>query len=139
MTKLDDPWLICGDFNTAPDLARYVVDTSAADIPTAVIKEAKRDVINLLGTALYSAKDPSLKIVLDVLGQALDFEVLRRRRLGLPRVSRHLAVEIRAPRFGRRPWASSGDGAGWGAGWRCAARSPRSVRREAEPSRRRPP
>jgi 2-methylcitrate dehydratase PrpD len=50
------------------DLARYVSETSAADLPAAVVKEAKRDVINLLGTAIYSAKDPSLKIILDVLG-----------------------------------------------------------------------
>src|SRR5712691_6287788 len=48
------------------DLARYVTQTSAADLPGTVVKEAKRDVINLLGTAIYSAKDPSLKILLDV-------------------------------------------------------------------------
>src|SRR6266542_6829807 len=50
------------------DLARYVVETTAADLPGAVVKEAKRDIINLLGTAIYSAKDPSLKIVLAVFG-----------------------------------------------------------------------
>jgi len=48
------------------DLARYVAETFAADIPEKVIHEAKRDIINLLGTAIYSARDPSLKILLDV-------------------------------------------------------------------------
>src|SRR5262245_48268069 len=48
------------------DLARYVAETPASDIPENVMHEAKRDIINLLGTAIYSARDPSLKILLDV-------------------------------------------------------------------------
>ena len=49
------------------DVARFAVDTSAADLPATVIHAAKRDVINVLATAIYSARDPSLQIVLDVL------------------------------------------------------------------------
>src|SRR5437879_5127887 len=48
------------------ELARWVCQTSPADLPAEVVREAKRDIINLLGTAIYSASDPSLKILLDL-------------------------------------------------------------------------
>ena len=47
------------------DLAEFATNTSFEDLPVDVVHAAKRDVINLLGVALYSARDPSLKILLD--------------------------------------------------------------------------
>jgi 2-methylcitrate dehydratase PrpD len=51
---------------TTADLAHFVTTTGFGDLPEAVVHEAKRDVINLLSTALYSAHDPSLQILLDL-------------------------------------------------------------------------
>jgi 2-methylcitrate dehydratase PrpD len=47
------------------DLAGFVLDTNFESLPADVIKEAKRDVINVIGVALYASKDPSLNILLD--------------------------------------------------------------------------
>ena len=48
------------------EIADYVVRTSYADLPSAVVHEAKRDVINLLGVALYASRDASLQIFLSL-------------------------------------------------------------------------
>jgi 2-methylcitrate dehydratase PrpD len=48
------------------DVAKFVIGTSFKSLPANVIHEAKRDVINVMSTALYSARDPSLQILLDV-------------------------------------------------------------------------
>jgi 2-methylcitrate dehydratase PrpD len=47
------------------DLAEFVLDTNFEGLPQDVVREAKRDVINVLGVALYASKDPSLDILLD--------------------------------------------------------------------------
>ena len=54
---------------TTGDLARYIVETSADQIPEAIIHEGKRCLINFLSVALYSSRDPSLDILLDVFQQ----------------------------------------------------------------------
>ncbi|MDA0734412.1 MAG: MmgE/PrpD family protein [Chloroflexi bacterium] len=54
---------------TTGDLARYVVATSADQIPEAIIHEGKRCLINFLSVALYSSRDPSLDILLDIFRQ----------------------------------------------------------------------
>jgi 2-methylcitrate dehydratase PrpD len=46
------------------DLAGFVLDTSYNSLPAEVVKEAKRDVINVLGVAIYASKDPSLSLLL---------------------------------------------------------------------------
>jgi 2-methylcitrate dehydratase PrpD len=46
---------------TTRDLAQFAVETQAADIPAEVRHDALRDAINVIGVAVYSAKDPSLK------------------------------------------------------------------------------
>jgi 2-methylcitrate dehydratase PrpD len=43
------------------DIAEFVARTGYADLPAAVVHEAKRDIINVLGVSLYSACDPSLQ------------------------------------------------------------------------------
>src|SRR5688572_9164081 len=43
------------------DLAEFAVKTSFADLPAEVVHETKRDIINVLGVAIYSARDPSLQ------------------------------------------------------------------------------
>ncbi len=48
------------------DLAQFMAETRPADIPDAILHEAKRDVINILGVALYSSQDPSLHHLLDL-------------------------------------------------------------------------
>ena len=48
------------------DLAEFVVKTSYNDMPDEILHEAKRDAINVIGVAVYSAKDPSLKHLLDM-------------------------------------------------------------------------
>jgi 2-methylcitrate dehydratase PrpD len=48
------------------EVARFVIATGYAELPPAVRHEAKRAVINLLGTSVYSARDLSLSILLDV-------------------------------------------------------------------------
>ncbi|MPZ49911.1 MAG: MmgE/PrpD family protein [Dehalococcoidia bacterium] len=48
------------------DIAKFAVSTSIEDLPANVLHEAKRDVINVIGCAVYSARDPSLRIILDV-------------------------------------------------------------------------
>jgi 2-methylcitrate dehydratase PrpD len=48
------------------DIAEFAVHTGFDDIPAAVIREARRDVINVLAVSLYSARDPSLRILLDL-------------------------------------------------------------------------
>ena len=46
------------------DLAGFVLETGFASLPPEVVKEAKRDVINVIGVALYASRDPSLGILL---------------------------------------------------------------------------
>jgi 2-methylcitrate dehydratase PrpD len=48
------------------DLAEFVVKTKAADIPAEVMHDALRDAINVIGVSVYSANDPSLKILTDL-------------------------------------------------------------------------
>ena len=48
------------------DLAGFVIGTSYEGLPPDVIKEAKRDVINVVGVSLYASKDPSLDILADM-------------------------------------------------------------------------
>jgi 2-methylcitrate dehydratase PrpD len=43
------------------DLAEFAVKTSFTDLPGEVVHETKRDIINVLGVSLYSARDPSLQ------------------------------------------------------------------------------
>jgi 2-methylcitrate dehydratase PrpD len=51
------------------DLAEFAVDTRFQDLPDDVVREAKRDIINVLGVALYSARDPSLKHLLGMFAE----------------------------------------------------------------------
>lgn len=46
------------------DLAEWAVRTRYEDLPAEVVHEVNRDIINVLGVALYSARDPSLSILL---------------------------------------------------------------------------
>jgi 2-methylcitrate dehydratase PrpD len=48
------------------DVARFVAGTGFKSLPANVIHEAKRDVINVMATAIYSTRDPSLPILLGV-------------------------------------------------------------------------
>ncbi len=48
------------------ELARWVVETSSEQVPDSIIHEGKRCLINFLSVALYSSRDPSLDILLDV-------------------------------------------------------------------------
>src|SRR5437773_10536325 len=48
------------------DVASFAVDTRPSDLPAEVLHEAQRDVINLLGCAIYASRDPSLAILLDL-------------------------------------------------------------------------
>ncbi len=52
--------------STTRELAEFAVSTRFEDLPERVVHEAKRDVINLMGVALYSSVDPSLKILTDM-------------------------------------------------------------------------
>jgi 2-methylcitrate dehydratase PrpD len=46
------------------DIAEFAVKTRFEDLPEAVVREAKRDIINVLAVSLYSARDPSLQYLL---------------------------------------------------------------------------
>lgn len=46
------------------DLAEFATSVRFQDLPADVVHEAKRDVINVLGVALHSARDPSLQHLL---------------------------------------------------------------------------
>ena len=46
---------------TTRDLAEFAVNTSFTDLPREVVHETKRDIINVLGVSIYSARDPSLQ------------------------------------------------------------------------------
>jgi 2-methylcitrate dehydratase PrpD len=48
------------------ELAQFVVETRPDDIPADILHQAKRDAINVIGVAVYSAKDPSLPHLLDL-------------------------------------------------------------------------
>jgi 2-methylcitrate dehydratase PrpD len=48
------------------DIAEFSVQTRYEDLPSAVVHEAKRDIINVLGVSLYSARDPSLQYLIDL-------------------------------------------------------------------------
>jgi 2-methylcitrate dehydratase PrpD len=52
--------------STTRELADFAVSAAFKDLPERVVHEAKRDMINLLGVALYSSSDPSLAILLRV-------------------------------------------------------------------------
>jgi 2-methylcitrate dehydratase PrpD len=43
------------------DIAEFAVKTNFEDLPAEVVHEAKRDIINVLGVSIYSARDPSLE------------------------------------------------------------------------------
>jgi 2-methylcitrate dehydratase PrpD len=47
-------------------LAQFATDTSAAQIPDAVMHQGKRCVINMLAVALHATQDPALQMVLNV-------------------------------------------------------------------------
>src|SRR5262245_39067956 len=47
-------------------IARFAIETPTQSLPANVLHEAKRDVINIMGDAVYSAVDPSLPIMLGV-------------------------------------------------------------------------
>jgi 2-methylcitrate dehydratase PrpD len=51
------------------DLAEFAVGTNFQALPESVVHEAKRDIINVLGVALYSARDPSLKHLLGMFAE----------------------------------------------------------------------
>ena len=51
---------------TTEQLARFIMETTPAEIPDSVLHEGKRAFINYLAVALYAARDPSLDILLDV-------------------------------------------------------------------------
>jgi len=46
------------------ELAEFAAGARYEDLPEAVVHEAKRDIINVLGVALYASRDPSLTILL---------------------------------------------------------------------------
>lgn len=48
-------------------LARFVVQTPAADIPAAVLQQGRRCVINTIAVALHATQDPALRMLLDVI------------------------------------------------------------------------
>src|SRR5438552_3341329 len=48
------------------ELATWAVKTRAEELPPDVVHEAKRDIINVMGVALYAARDPSVSILLDM-------------------------------------------------------------------------
>lgn len=51
------------------DIAEFAVRTQFEDLPADVVHEAKRDIINVLSTSLYSARDPSLQYLLDMFNE----------------------------------------------------------------------
>jgi len=51
------------------DIAEFAVQTRYQDLPAAVVHEAKRDIINVLAVGLYSARDPSLQILLSLFSE----------------------------------------------------------------------
>lgn len=48
-------------------LAQFAADTTAAQIPGAVLHQGKRCIINMLAVALHATQDPALQMVLNVL------------------------------------------------------------------------
>ena len=48
------------------DIAEFAVQTHYTDLPSAVVHEAKRDIINVLAVSLYSARDPSLQLLISL-------------------------------------------------------------------------
>jgi 2-methylcitrate dehydratase PrpD len=48
---------------TTREIAEFVTQTTFESLPESVVHEAKRDIINVLGVALYSARDESLGIL----------------------------------------------------------------------------
>ena len=69
-TKHDNSSSVGGDkevdMGATEDLARFIVETPADSTPASVLHEGKRCFINYLAVALYSSRDPSLRILLDV-------------------------------------------------------------------------
>ncbi len=51
---------------TTREIAEFVTRTTYESLPDTVIHEAKRDIINVLGVSLYSARDASLRILTDM-------------------------------------------------------------------------
>ncbi|HIN05797.1 MAG TPA: MmgE/PrpD family protein [Dehalococcoidia bacterium] len=51
---------------TEEQLAQFIIDTPAQSISGSLLKEVKRCVINLMAVCIYSARDPSLDILLNV-------------------------------------------------------------------------
>jgi 2-methylcitrate dehydratase PrpD len=51
---------------TTLELARFVTETPAERIPASILHEGKRCFINYMAVALFSARDPSLDILLDL-------------------------------------------------------------------------
>ena len=51
---------------TTREIAEFVTKTTYESLPADVVHEAKRDIINVMGVALYAASDPSLSILLDM-------------------------------------------------------------------------
>ena len=49
--------------STTRDVAEFVTGTTFESLPESVVHEAKRDIINVLGVSLYSARDESLGIL----------------------------------------------------------------------------
>lgn len=52
--------------STTQELARFVVESDTSAVPPEVLHEGKRCIINLMAVALYSSRDPSLQILLDL-------------------------------------------------------------------------
>lgn len=48
------------------DLSIFAVETKTSMIPEAILHEAKRDAINVIGVAIYAAADPSARYLLDL-------------------------------------------------------------------------
>src|SRR5690606_24005247 len=51
---------------TTREIAEFVTGTTFESLPASVVHEAKRDIINVLGVALYSARDESLGILVSM-------------------------------------------------------------------------
>ncbi len=51
---------------TEEQLARFIIDTPTEQVSGTLLREGKRCLINLLSVCIYSARDPSLDILLDV-------------------------------------------------------------------------
>ena len=51
---------------TEEQLAHFIIDTPSKQVSGSLLREGKRCIINLLAVCIYSARDPSLDILLDV-------------------------------------------------------------------------